>query len=80
MYHIKHHYFGSHKQINPTGIVPINNGPGKYKSETINVNIYIYIYIYIESFIYLIRSLLFSQILLILLLNPKMYKIVIYYI
>ncbi|CAB4483027.1 glutathione S-transferase omega-like 2 [Rhizophagus irregularis DAOM 181602=DAOM 197198] len=27
MYHIKHHYFESHKQINPTGIVPINNGP-----------------------------------------------------
>ncbi|RHZ43812.1 hypothetical protein Glove_853g14 [Diversispora epigaea] len=27
MHHIKHHYFESHKQINPTGIVPIRNGP-----------------------------------------------------
>ncbi|CAI2188943.1 4952_t:CDS:2, partial [Funneliformis geosporum] len=27
MHHIKHHYFESHKQVNPTGIVPINDGP-----------------------------------------------------
>nr|CAG8524330.1 11414_t:CDS:2 [Entrophospora candida] len=29
MHHIKHHYFESHKQINPTGIVPINNDLSK---------------------------------------------------
>jgi putative glutathione S-transferase len=27
MHHIKHHYYESHRQINPTGIVPVNNGP-----------------------------------------------------
>ncbi|CAG8485161.1 3387_t:CDS:2 [Paraglomus occultum] len=27
MHHIKYHYYGSHKNINPTGIVPIGNGP-----------------------------------------------------
>jgi len=27
MDHIKHHYYESHKQVNPSGIVPVNNGP-----------------------------------------------------
>ena len=27
MEHIKNHYYQSHKQINPTGIVPLSNGP-----------------------------------------------------
>ncbi|KAF9372189.1 S-glutathionyl-(chloro)hydroquinone reductase, partial [Podila verticillata] len=27
MYHIKHHYYASHLQINPTGIVPAGAGP-----------------------------------------------------
>ncbi|KAG0083366.1 S-glutathionyl-(chloro)hydroquinone reductase [Podila epicladia] len=27
MYHIKHHYYASHLQINPTGIVPAGTGP-----------------------------------------------------
>ncbi|CAG8459202.1 7347_t:CDS:10 [Ambispora gerdemannii] len=27
MHHIKNHYYQSHKQINPTGVVPIGNGP-----------------------------------------------------
>eukprot|EP00835_Amoeboradix_gromovi_P006993 NODE_979_length_2616_cov_0.307906.p1 type:complete len:322 gc:universal NODE_979_length_2616_cov_0.307906:841-1806(+) len=27
MHHIKHHYYESHVQINPTGIVPLGNGP-----------------------------------------------------
>jgi glutathionyl-hydroquinone reductase len=27
MEHIKKHYYVSHKQINPTGIVPLSNGP-----------------------------------------------------
>ncbi|KAG9299544.1 hypothetical protein G9A89_020715 [Geosiphon pyriformis] len=26
MHHIKHHYYESHRQINPTGIVPVSNG------------------------------------------------------
>ncbi|KAM3581570.1 S-glutathionyl-(chloro)hydroquinone reductase [Umbelopsis sp. WA50703] len=27
MHHIKHHYYESHSQINPTGVVPVSNGP-----------------------------------------------------
>lgn len=27
MDHIKKHYYMSHRQINPTGVVPISNGP-----------------------------------------------------
>ena len=27
MEHIKKHYYVSHRQLNPTGIVPIYNGP-----------------------------------------------------
>ncbi|ORY94173.1 glutathione S-transferase [Syncephalastrum racemosum] len=27
MHHIKHHYYESHRQINPTGIVPVGTGP-----------------------------------------------------
>ena len=27
MEHIRWHYYGSHKQINPNGIVPMYNGP-----------------------------------------------------
>ncbi|KAL0081894.1 glutathione S-transferase, partial [Phycomyces blakesleeanus] len=27
MVHIKRHYYMSHLQINPTGIVPVGNGP-----------------------------------------------------
>jgi len=27
MNHIKHHYYESHKQVNPHSIVPVNNGP-----------------------------------------------------
>jgi putative glutathione S-transferase len=23
LFHIKHHYYGSHRTINPTGIVPV---------------------------------------------------------
>ncbi|KAI8049724.1 hypothetical protein BDF22DRAFT_698380 [Syncephalis plumigaleata] len=29
MDHIKRHYYMSHRQINPTGVVPLGNGPGK---------------------------------------------------
>jgi hypothetical protein len=32
MEHIKRHYYMSHLHINPTAIVPLSNGPGKYAS------------------------------------------------
>jgi len=27
MHHIKHHYYESHRQINPVGLVPVSDGP-----------------------------------------------------